>query len=371
MNNSSDQRALIANLISSNALSSIAIPLSEGQATAIVQTAIENGVVEQVLANAAISKSSDCYKSLSKFATSNTIKLALIDSAALNALNALKNASIPYVVLKGFALAHTAYNKPTDRQRADVDILIDQKDKEGAAKVLEHLGFVNPRGWSPTEIVQQYSMRKVLSHGIALDFDIHTQLSNDIAVAKQFTFEELYRNANAERLNGIPLNSKPFALIHALLHMLHHRQKGDLIKLIWFYDIHLLINNISDSERNLLLDLCANKHFSKVAAFALGLCGEYFNSNGLSDLQRDLNTHKQSTKYDYLMTINKPMGNVMQELSKRGLSFRSLKLLQEMLFPPVAELHVKYGSFNAVYAPYYYIKRIMGGLMYKLFKVKR
>jgi hypothetical protein len=334
----------------------------------IINAAVANGVAGLVAANCDEALFQNISVPLHKISKSVGVKLAVIDAHALSLIKALQDTAIRFIVLKGFALAHSLYSSSTLRQRADVDIIIDESDIDKVTEIFDSNGYKNPRGWSPSELVGQFSMRKILANGISVDFDIHTQLSNDILISASFTFDELLANSINLDVQETPVFNRPYALLHAILHMMHHRQHGDLIKLIWYYDIHLLIVNLSEGESESFVALCDKKGFGPVAIAALMYTKQYFDSKSLSKVQNMLQQLPFNQRFSYLLQQNTPLTNLFQELRKRGFSFRSFKLIQETLFPPIQELYVKYGDFPLAMAPFYYCKRIMLGSIKRLLK---
>lgn len=359
---------ILAKLITSGHNEQLLDTESLGKQEAIIKAAIANGVTGLIQENCTEELLPNIYTPLYEISKSVGIKLAVIDTQVLSLIKSFQDASIRFIVLKGFALAHSLYSSPMLRQRADVDIIIDVSDIDKVTKIFETNGYKNPRGWSPSELVGQFSMRKVLASGISVDFDVHTQLSNDILIADSFSFDELLANSTNLDVQDLPVFNKPYALLHAMLHMMHHRQHGDLIKLIWYYDIHLLLVNLSSSENEVFVVLCDKKGFGQVARAALFYTKQYFDSEALSKVLNRLEQLSYNERFSYLLQQNTPLTNLFQELRKRGFSVRSLKLIQETVFPPIQELHVKYGKFPLGMAPYYYCKRIIFGSIKTLFK---
>jgi len=58
--------------------------------------------------------------------------------------NALNEAQIPSILLKGHALARTVYPDPALRQSSDIDLLVRPRDIPAAEDVLESLGYTSP-----------------------------------------------------------------------------------------------------------------------------------------------------------------------------------------------------------------------------------
>lgn len=308
------------------------------------------------------------YKLLSKQQQHQQKKLAFLDASAISTLNFLQQKGAKFVVLKGFALAYSVYNKPELRQRADIDIFIHPSSKQEFLQLMAESGYANPRGWLPEQISQQFSMRKVISPGLSLDFDIHTHISNDTRIKDWLSFDETYENAqNTPNLGSVPLIPKHLAFMHAILHLLHHRQEGDLLKLVWFYDIYLLAEKLNANERKALIEVAAQKGISNILHYGIHLSEQYFRSSSLSELKQALKGAKGQARYLFLKNLPSKSAMVFTQLNARGLSKDTITMLIEMIFPPAAEIRNKYGHVSSLLLPFYYVRRILGGLVKRFF----
>lgn len=290
-----------------------------------------------------------------------------VDASAINTLRALHENGIDVLVLKGFSLAYQLYTTPTERPKTDIDILIHAPDQAKLQTVFEDLGFHNPRGWQPKTIINQFSMKKRLSKGLNVYFDVHLKISNDKRIEQIMTYQELLTCTNTKAIEGVLLIDRPFALIHAVLHLLHHRAAGDLVKLIWHYDIYLLINTFCAAETEKLLILTDQKKLNKVLLYCIGLTQEYFDSEQIRALTLKLAATNLDDHYDYL-TLNQNgfKGSWGQIKATKGI-LKKMDFIRETLFPPAAEIHIKYGTNSQTPLAYLYLKRIFGGLL-KAFK---
>jgi hypothetical protein len=290
-----------------------------------------------------------------------------VDASAINALQALHKKGIEVVVLKGFSLAYQLYTAPTERPKTDIDILIHAPDQTALQAVFEDLGFHNPRGWQPKAIINQYSMKKQLSKGLNVYFDIHLKISNDKRIEQIMTYQELSTANNTKAIEGVLLIDRPFALIHAALHLLHHRAAGDLVKLIWHYDIYLLINTFS-SEESAKLEILANqKKLNKVLLYCISLTQEYFDSEQIRRLATKLSAINLDDHYDYLLLNQNGFKSGWGQIKATKGILKKMAFIRETLFPPAAEIHMKFGTNSKQPLAYLYLKRIFGGCL-KAFK---
>ncbi|GAC12895.1 nucleotidyltransferase family protein [Aliiglaciecola lipolytica] len=330
----------------------------------IAKIAVEHGVAA-LLFNAIKSNPNfvQLANALSSFQTHQDLRNQLLDKHYMQALHALSNANIKYVVLKGFALGQSVYPSHLYRTKSDVDIIIAPGDYNTINNVFESLEYRNPRGWTPTEIINQFSMRKTLSPGLHVDFDIHLHLSNELGVEDILTFDELAEAADNATLVNIPLVSKPHALIHAIVHLLHHRNVGDTVKLIWLYDLYLLCQKMSNAEQQQFIDSVDIKGLSKLAKFALSLAYSYFEDECLQAFINGLHDKRVNPKLDYLVQIDSRSSQFFRSLRQRRSVSEKWFFIKEMAFPPAAEIYRKYGKQPKYLLPIFYFRRIFGGII--------
>ncbi|MEP4891155.1 MAG: nucleotidyltransferase family protein [Aliiglaciecola sp.] len=337
--------------------------------TDVLNIAIEHGVAA-VLARVIETNQSQksFFKDLTNFQLHQNLRNQLIDQQYYPTLIKLSEAGIHFVVLKGYALSHTVYPTPLLRTKADVDIIIRIDDKDAVINAFKTMGFSNPRGWNPTAIINQFSMRKTLSPGVNVDFDIHLRLSNERGVENIITFDELLKAADTNTLQNVPLVSKPYALIHAIVHMLHHRNVGDTVKLIWLYDLLLLCQTMNPDEKQTFRKLIDKKGLTKLANFALNLANSYFSDPSLVLTIEKLRDASSNSELDYLITIETRYQQFKRSFKQRESVLEKWMYIKEMAFPPAAEVYRKYGKKPAYYLPFLYIRRFIGGVIKHLSK---
>lgn len=153
-------------------------------------------------------------------------------------LDALDEAGISTLVVKGVALAQWLYPASYLRESSDVDLLFASRaEAERAAAALVPLGFASP--YRPERFRHELLCR---SGDGKLDLDLHWALSDWPALSRLPDFAALH----AARIALPGLGDAAFGLDapHALLHACVHRASnlsaglGDRLK--WLYDLHLL-----------------------------------------------------------------------------------------------------------------------------------
>jgi hypothetical protein len=342
--------------------------------TSAYELAIKHGVVGQLASNLNTPVSEqksraivDFKKKIDSYYKHASAMTMFMDAEGLLVLRRLYAANINVTVLKGFALANTLYNHPALRPRTDIDILIHPRDKEVIKDIFQSLGYYNPRGWEPKAIINQFSMKKPLSKGLNVLFDIHLKISNSKGIENILNYDELLINADTSTLQNINLINQPYALIHAIFHLLNHRAAGDLVKLIWLYDIYLIVEQLDEKMRLDLLELIKVKGLATLVLFTLRLTNQYFPSQKLSDVIAVINSAEiqatANSSFDYLLRENQGFSGFLRTLkSTTGLG-NKLNVIKETVLPPPAEIYAKYGEHSGWPLSLLYIRRLLFGLI--------
>lgn len=300
---------------------------------------------------------------LKEYRVRYTAASTMIDHEVVTMLRKLRNDGIEAIVLKGFALAHQVYAAPALRPRADVDVLIRPADKEALKSIFVAAGYHNPRGWEPRAISNQLSFSKHLSNGLASNFDVHIKISNNKVVENILDHEQLLASADTHSLPGIQLIDKPHAMVHAILHLLNHRAAGDLVKMIWHYDIYLLAESMNTTQQLELLQLVDEKGLAHVAGFTLELTDAYFPSPRLREIVARLKNKRSDDVYNYLLTSTYGAKGLLLALRTAPGLITKLDIVRETAFPPAGEIYAKYGKDTKWPLCFLYFRRIVGGLI--------
>lgn len=330
------------------------------------------GIIHEKIKN--ITVSSDFPEFISKinnYHDSYRILNNFIDYEATSVLKRLKKEKIDVVVLKGFSLAQQVYSAPNLRPKTDIDILIRSEDKEIIKNMFQSLGYINPRGWEPKAIINQFSYKKTLGKGVSVYFDIHLKISNSKKIENILNYEDLLNNANTKTCDGINLVNIPHALTHAVFHLLGHKSSGDMVKLIWYYDIYLLVKTISDNEKQELLTLVNNTGLANLMSHTLNLTSQYFPSKELTVLLKELKGMAFDSNYNYLLGNTSGAKGLWFTLQATDSLKEKISVIKETVFPPPAEIYVKYGKHTKWPLIMLYIRRIISGTLKYLMLTNR
>lgn len=282
--------------------------------------------------------------------------------------NKLNQNQVQYTVLKGWALSYGCYTNPHNRPKTDIDILIPEEEKNRVKKIFNELGYTNPRGWEPKAIIDQYSMRKVIIKGIYSNIDVHLKLTNDKALQPLFPFTEVMEGSSFNNRLGACTIQKPLALLHAIIHLLHHSCNADYLKLIWFYDIHLLVNDFSDADISKFLKKVDQAELAEPVTYALLKNQHLFPSIKTETLIRNLRELNNNEKFNYLMHPPSKLKLMLRNFREtKGLESKLL-VIRETFLPPKEEIYLKYGRDSNWPLFLLYFRRIVTGI-FRFFKL--
>lgn len=154
----------------------------------------------------------------------------------------------PPIVFKGQALAYDLYEQPWLRPRSDTDVLIKIEHLAELKKVMLGMEYKEIPTVNESLITYQISMRKKLTNHSYV-WDIHWHFSNRTAYQSILNYSSLIQNTRHIFINkhGFLAPNKVHDLLIACLHLIgHHLEK---IRLIWLYDIYLLLEALTDVEK--------------------------------------------------------------------------------------------------------------------------
>jgi len=174
---------------------------------------------------------------------------------------ALGDASLNCLILKGTGLAYTAYASPELRPRIDTDLLFeDRMSAERAIALLCRRGYETGDAVSGEVVATQRTLHKALAWPAETlrarsVLDIHWKASNQPVFAAALPYRELAQASQPVARLGP--HARTLGSVHALLlacvHRARHETNAMQDQLIWLYDIHLLALGLSDEQWHALL----------------------------------------------------------------------------------------------------------------------
>lgn len=198
-----------------------------------------------------------------------------LDLARREELNRVFDALTAYniapLVLKGTALAYTHYPSPGLRPRCDIDLLLPPEDRDRADQALRALDYqrLNTAGSSLSSYQRVYTREQ--RQGLSHVFDVHWRVSNRQRFANALDYCELRRDAVTipalgEHAWGL---GNADALLLACMHRAAHGPYTHGARLIWIYDIHLLVSGMQESELEAFTQRASARRVADVCADGL------------------------------------------------------------------------------------------------------
>jgi len=277
-------------------------------------------------------------------------------------LSQLSSTGVRSLLTKGEALAATHYTTPGTRVRCDSDVFISMDDVELAMQAAQEAGF---RIVSPVYKSHQFTVVRPEEFSHLFEFDIHWRILNNPRYARVLSFDEAF--ASSEELPGAsqsrvlsPANALLLACMHRFASEFHDRDR-----LIWIYDIHLLVSAMSPNQ---LVDFAAkavSQNVQITCQDGLNKSSEYFGTVlstevmdrlGESEMPRTLIRRYSESSLGLLVDdwINLPGSKPRHAL------------LSELFLPSVDSLMDRYGKNNRSWLPLLWLRQVFGGLAQRL-----
>ena len=333
--------------------------------TAMIQAADEEGVTALLWESLSSAESGDAAlrDEITPSVRGAATRELLVQIEIRRVLDRLDREHVRVLVIKGTALAYTAYASAWHRPRTDTDLLIDADQTAEAIRVLESCGYVKSDALTTGTLVShQAAFERVDGHGLNHVIDLHWRLVNPQILANALSFEYLSDRAQPVRALG-PAARTPCpidAVLVACIHRLAHHQGQD--RLIWLYDLRMLTMRFTDAEWVALAD----------GACRFGVAGLCL--DGLRQA-RDRAGTRIPPRVEELWQATAPAERshvyVAGPVLKRDVLASDLaelpgwraraRLVKEHAFPPAAFMRTRYGVKSAVWLPALYVHRLITG----------
>ena len=278
-------------------------------------------------------------------------------------LETLSSAGIDALVVKGAQLAFTHYPHSWLRPRLDTDLLVDPSRRSAADAVLRGLGYRPATHFDGALVTHQFQYRLEDRLGIEDRVDLHWRIANPHVFADTFTFAELARASRPISSLGHAAHglSDAHALMLACMHRVAHHANST--RLLWLYDIHLLVEGMTPSARETAGALARQRGLGTVCATGIALAADRFGTNVSRQWLEGLETDDAASApaRAFLRTGRTRVDDLVSDLrALRGWRSR-LRLLVEHALPPAAYIRHAYGVQSAPLTALAYLHRLFGG----------
>ncbi len=282
-------------------------------------------------------------------------------------LSALAESGVTALLLKGAALAYSIYPSPALRPRADTDLLIRSADREITARTLSEFGYEKPNAISGECVTYQCGYVKRDRFHIDHVLDVHWRISNTQMFSRALNYGEL--RSRSVPLVALGQHARGLApadtLLLACMHRAHHIHSpyrvdgvsssgGD--RLIWLYDIHLLIDAMSSRELEEFTRLAEKRSMRAICRDGLLRTRQCFGTRVPEEVLLSLSkTGPTEPSAAHLRAGN--MRHLLTELRSLPRWRDRITLLGEHLFPPPDYMLEKYAVTSRAWLPMLYLQR--------------
>jgi len=267
---------------------------------------------------------------------------------------------LPFLLLKGAALAHWAYDCAYLRSRDDLDVLFaDEASAQRGIEALESLGYqrVSSQFNGPN---YERCLRLDSKEGLTWWVDVHWRMSNHPVFAERFSFQELLERSIVFSGNNAV---RGLGAVHAFLHAAIHRISNLLIgsgdRLIWLFDLHQIAHRLHAEDWQHLVEIAKVRQLAGPCVSSMDRCTALFSTlwppwvlnelRALAELERFKVKNAHSRWYFE-----------WQSLRSMPVAMR-LSFVLRKVWPARAYMDERYGLTHAHQLPVAYVRRWLTG----------
>ena len=287
----------------------------------------------------------------------------------------LSREGIRVAVLKGTALACSVYPSPALRPRADTDLLADPAQAGAVHAVFRRHGFrrdADSFAGTGAGVIRQEAWKAEVA-GTTQALDLHWGLMNAWSLSDLLPTDEIL--STALPLPGLSPNARRIAdeaaLYHACIHRAVHVQSpyhvgershygGD--RLIWFYDMHLLVPHLGRADWMRLIGRCRKDDTADLCLEALERTVMLFGSAVPPDVLAALRALPKGGRVSDHLLHAQGTRRFLSDLAHVPGTRRKLGLIRMVLLPPAEFMRAKYPDSASWPLWTLYLRRIAGRL---------
>ena len=270
-------------------------------------------------------------------------------------LDSLNVAGIPAVLMKGTPLAYSHYLRPWLRPRWDLDLLVRQSDLQRASERLLDRGYL-PLTELPGFTLQKEVTLLRVENPTHYEVDLHWKTSGRTVFSQALGFEEILSRAHSVSALGIHA-SAPCAVHSLLIACMHRVSHRNSERLIWLYDIHLIVERLTEEEAREFVDLARERRVWLVCAESIRIAASTFHTPLPPLVEAELETPVSLARTEpsaaYLSgrwwRVRLTDLRALPGWRQRWSGFR------ELLFPRAAYLLELYGGRHRALLPFLYL----------------
>jgi hypothetical protein len=294
-------------------------------------------------------------------------------------LNDFAKADIVAVLLKGTALAYSHYPSSSLRPRGDTDMLVPASEMANVFGILKAHGFSRDLGsfdGMPTSIIRQEAWSYTAPDGSKHAVDLHWEVMHPWAVSHLFDSDTVRRKAQPlERLSpSARMMCNIDAVYHACIHRAVHIKTPYYIedqafrggdRLIWLYDLHLMLPKLTTADWADLLSLCGSHDTADLCLDAFTKTNQLLGTHVPSDVLDGLRAARQNGAPKQFLVDSGGVQSLFSDLRAIPTLKARLQYMLHVLFPPKAFLIAKYPDMASKPVVLMYLRRIFAAALRK------
>jgi hypothetical protein len=278
-------------------------------------------------------------------------------------LAALESARVDALVIKGTALAYSAYPHPWQRGRLDTDLMVRMADLPAAERALGERGYVRSHAISTGTVVShQIALEKQDRNGLHHVLDLHWKIVNPHVLADALTFDDLWQRRQPAPALGssAAVPSAVDSVLIASVHRLAHHQGHD--RLIWLWDLKLLTQSFDAAAWRTLGAIAAERGIAGLCLDALVQAHDRLGAPLPDVIARELERQAPGEASHRYLEGPVHKRDVLESDLRALTSWRDRwRLVREHAFPPADFIRQRYGVRNRIWLPALYLHRLLVG----------
>jgi hypothetical protein len=285
-------------------------------------------------------------------------------------LTGLAAADVSALVLKGTGIAYDLYDVPSERARADTDILVRSEELSACRRMLASKGYVrDPRvAGLADDVLFQEIWQLECRGGTRHDIDLHWQALNAPALEGVLPFDQCL--SGSMPLPRLCADARTLDHVHMFIHTALHRAahlttpyvSGDAVfyggdRLIWAQDLQHLIASFSQSDWRRMVDTALDNGVAAVCLDALTFVRAQLHSVLPEAVIAELRNGAHDTRATRYLRESRQSVRAAHDFLAIGGWRRRWAYLMARTVPSPAFIRSKYPAMASAPLPLLYLRR--------------
>ena len=291
------------------------------------------------------------------------------------ALTGLADIGVQPVLFKGTALAFSLYPESTFRPRADTDLIIPPASRFLVAQKLGSIGFHQVHGVACEFVSYEASFERG-ELGLRHTLDLHWRMHYSQYQSRLFPYEDLRKRARP--LPELGSNAWGVSAVDGLLIACLHRSNDLRVpqwdgnqpsygsdRLIWLYDVHLLIECLTSKELAEFVNQAERKGLSALCWECIELTQVCFHTRVPDTLRKVLSSRGAAESVTRYQDGGRWRQRWLDWMATEGVK-RKIGYVAEHLFPDEGYLRNRYPGARFNWLPWLRMRRLADGMRRRL-----